>query len=392
MSPKGWRAAGLLPLLLCASAQACRWDRDTLAEEAKGKRDLVSVIIGRFERNPALYYEMRLARVGGELKSSPKNLNLYDDAAVACDHLGRPGEAIDWIERKRKELQAIDPHRNRKDDWYRYYANAGTFWAHRAIGLSEKDQRIRQLERARDLIDAALKINPNAHFGRERFQRIAIDWLLVSTRFPSQDSGTTLGHWIARSGYQDRARAPEVVEGLAGLMRLGAAWESVDVTAALAKFCFTRHDDRLYEIACLRTHELWKDGKRSYAFETPTRLVKVIKGGEDAEREHTIKEYRRLRIEADEWHRQRTEFMLSRLKEGKHPDTHPDFWEGYQESAPPRISERPALARALNRYLGDNAMLGLGIMFVAGPLAVFGVIGLMRKSRGSASGDKVAGR
>ena len=65
-------------------ASACMWDSDTLAMEAKGLPDAVRVISGRFERNPPLYYEMRLNRVTKELRTRPNDLDLYDDAGVSA--------------------------------------------------------------------------------------------------------------------------------------------------------------------------------------------------------------------------------------------------------------------------------------------------------------------
>ena len=84
--------AGLCPLYL-----SCLWDRDTLAEEAKGKVDEVNVLIGWFDRYPAEYYELRLKRVRKTLKEQPDNLDLYDDAAVALDRLHKSDEALSLI-------------------------------------------------------------------------------------------------------------------------------------------------------------------------------------------------------------------------------------------------------------------------------------------------------
>ena len=78
-------------LLLQSPGHACLNDRDTLAEEIKGLSDVVQVVTGRFERDPPLYYRMRLARVAAELKTSPALLPDYDDAGVACGRKRTPG-------------------------------------------------------------------------------------------------------------------------------------------------------------------------------------------------------------------------------------------------------------------------------------------------------------
>ena len=54
-----------LLLGLPLSVAACLWDRDTPADEARGLPEVVAVLTGRFERNPPLFYEMRLGRVDG---------------------------------------------------------------------------------------------------------------------------------------------------------------------------------------------------------------------------------------------------------------------------------------------------------------------------------------
>ena len=79
-------------------AAACLWDSDTLAMEAKGLPDVVDAIGGRFDRNPDLYYVMRLARVMKVIDADPHVHAEYGDAAVALDKLGRGGEAIELLE------------------------------------------------------------------------------------------------------------------------------------------------------------------------------------------------------------------------------------------------------------------------------------------------------
>ena len=97
------RALTALALLLGLplTAAACLWDRDTPIDEARGLPEVVAVLTGRFQRNPPLFYEMRLERVRDHLQSHPEDLAAYDDAGVACDRLGRGDEAISWMEKKR---------------------------------------------------------------------------------------------------------------------------------------------------------------------------------------------------------------------------------------------------------------------------------------------------
>ena len=160
----------------------CLWDSDTLRTEATGAPGLVETIVGRFDRYPPLYYEMRLERVATELDADPadhpKNLAAYDDAGVACDRLGRHDEAIEWMSRKRTALDALPASEERTEHEYRYLANLGTFHAHRWIAAGADRSDMADIERARDLIAQAIELNPDAHFGRERYQLMALEWIL----------------------------------------------------------------------------------------------------------------------------------------------------------------------------------------------------------------------
>src|SRR3954469_5414044 len=110
-----------LLLGLPLSVAACLWDRDTPVDEAKGMPEVVAVLTGRFERNPPLFHEMRLARVTARLEDHPEDLDAYDDAGVACDRLGRGDEAIAWMEKKRARLDKLDASRPElKEQRYRY--------------------------------------------------------------------------------------------------------------------------------------------------------------------------------------------------------------------------------------------------------------------------------
>ena len=120
----------LLLYSLIAPVRACLIDRysDSLAEEARELPDVVQVITGRFPRNPPLFYQIRIARAQQEIRAHPRNFPLYDDIAVAYDRLGNDDAAIQWIETKRRLLPPFDAHnRVLKEQWYRYYANCGTF-------------------------------------------------------------------------------------------------------------------------------------------------------------------------------------------------------------------------------------------------------------------------
>ena len=149
---------------------ACLWDRDTLAYETKKFPGLVDIITGRFERNPDEYYQLRLERVAAEIANTPDNLSLYDDAGVACDRLHRHDEAITWMTRKGAVLDAAPESPEAREHRYRYYANLGTFQVHRWLRRGSIPAEIQDLRDSETNLSKAIEINPDAHFGRERYQ------------------------------------------------------------------------------------------------------------------------------------------------------------------------------------------------------------------------------
>ena len=169
-------------LLAFASAFGCMWDRDTLASEAKGRPGLTETLTGRFPRFPDQYYEMRLERVTAEIAKNPSDLALYDDAGVASDRLHRGDAAIEWMQKKKTGLDAggIEP-KTAREQLYRYHANLGTFLFHKWMRDGAKADGLEKAKQGRDHIAKAIKLNPDAHFGREKYQLMAMDWIVEST-------------------------------------------------------------------------------------------------------------------------------------------------------------------------------------------------------------------
>jgi tetratricopeptide (TPR) repeat protein len=190
----------LLPLLLVSGAQACINDRDSdsLAIQAKKLPDTLRVITGRFERNPPLYYQMRIRRSLALLKKNPRQFGLYDDIGAAYDRLHRSDEALGIMEKKRALLPPYSAKNPSVEEaWYRYYANAGTFRAHRWLGAGAKVQSLAEMKQARDYIKRAIQIKPNAHFGREKYQLMTMDWI-IATRERKGSGAGRLGDWISK--------------------------------------------------------------------------------------------------------------------------------------------------------------------------------------------------
>lgn len=386
----------LLPLLWSSGAKACINDRDSdsLAIQAARFPDTLRVITGRFERNPPLYYQMRIRRSLAQLKQTPRDFNLYDDIGVAFDRLHRDDEALQIMAKKRALLPPFDAKNPKlKEAWYRYFANTGTFHAHRFLG--KKSGQISEMKLARDQIKRAIEIKPDAHFGREKYQLLAMDWILA---IKTGKTDKTLGIWISKrdqweeiweAARQSAPRRAKAVEGLSGLIVLGAAWQSADVFEALSCALESKSGVTLRHLALRRDEEIVKSGGVSLA---PKHLnSKIINDlleytevndygiGVNNRNKKTLDEFfLKLRAEADTWSKKRTIYMLMRLEKGVHPDTDAKFWNNWKPAAPPNLE----LSWHDEGKTSNNIFIGFGIailvLFLAG---IIGIFWLFRRSR-----------
>ena len=160
--------AALLTLTLAPIAGACLWDADTLWQERQRFPGTLELIVGKFARHSDPFYEHRVADRRSKLRlhdagettlTDKRRAALYDDLAVALDKLGRREEALAALDEKAAALPNVGR--------YETAANRGTVLIHAGrleAGLAE--------------IERALEINPDAHFGRERIQKLLVDYLI----------------------------------------------------------------------------------------------------------------------------------------------------------------------------------------------------------------------
>ena len=255
------------------------------------------------------------------------------------------------MEKKRAALDSHPPAS--PEPLYRYHANLGTFLIHRWIRQGADRGRIDEAKAARDEIARALEINPDAHFGREKYQLRAIEWMIDP---PQSADSQWLPNFLNLSppsmGYDliEPNEADEMVRGLSGLIVLGNAWESVDVFNAL---CLAlQHDtlgfsndygggrNSLAMFAWFRCKELIKAGKGSLLPDAPkgdALLAKILPPMTSSALEMLDAAFQKLRAEADAWQAARTDFMTAKLTEGLHPDVDSDFWDDYKETGPPPL-------------------------------------------------------
>lgn len=156
------RAVIVLALLFFVGPQvslACLWDYDTLNEERSQYPETHKLIVGHFIRHSDVYYRWRIV---DRSQKSPgdRTPQDYDDIAVAYDKLGQHDHAIKTIEEKR----FLWPDKFR----YETEANLGTFLIHSG-----------RFEEGLKHIDAAIQINPDAHFGREIYQKLLVEYIMA---------------------------------------------------------------------------------------------------------------------------------------------------------------------------------------------------------------------
>ena len=163
------RATATLLLLgiLIQSGHACLWDSDTIEMERSKFPSVLELIVGKFLRHSKPFYEWRIEDRTARLENASdyEQPALYDDLAVAYEKTGQTQKAIELT----LELEERVPGR------YETAANLGTFYIHSG-----------QFEEGLKHIERALEINPDAHFGRERYQKLLVEY--VRSKQPEGES------------------------------------------------------------------------------------------------------------------------------------------------------------------------------------------------------------
>lgn len=160
------RRRGILAVVVLAFAsltQACLWDWDTLQMERRRFPGVLEMITGKFVRHSSAYYEWRIRDRSRRMRDQADDPALADDLALAFSKLGRQADGIVLLE------QALETHADR----YETLANLGTI--HMLAG---------DLETGKEYIDKAIAINPNAHFGREKYQSLLAEYFLTARKSP----------------------------------------------------------------------------------------------------------------------------------------------------------------------------------------------------------------
>jgi tetratricopeptide (TPR) repeat protein len=123
----------------------------------------LETITGKFVRHSPAYYEWRIQDRTKRMRSPAEDPSLADDLAVAYSKLGKHAEGIALLE------QVLAAHPDR----YETLANLGTI--HMLAG---------DLKVGKEYVDGAIAINPDAHFGREKYQSLLAEYFLTTRKSP----------------------------------------------------------------------------------------------------------------------------------------------------------------------------------------------------------------
>jgi tetratricopeptide (TPR) repeat protein len=362
-----------------AIVHACLWDYDTLQMERSRFPSVLELITGKFLRHSPEFYEWRVQDRLRRLEAEPDNLALYDDLAVAYDKLDQYDKAVETILlSKRKKPQR-----------YETLANLGTFYVHSG-----------NMRKGLEYIEQAIAVNPDAHFGREKFQKYLVQYVIGLSKL-SSDGKATLplqrGGRLLEAGDtnfyafvrqldkkegETSYEAHPAISGILGIMKFGHHDSPILLEALgdlLARPILSGTEDakRLASRAYLKASYECKDAiaKAEYR-ELAKNILVMQRQGPGSDQPVTLAEvetsFTRELADADAWYADLRAKEVEWIRSGANPET--EFDRLYQEQ--PTVAspedETSGVAAWVRRPIVTTAvwvifllaMAGLGIIFL----------------------------
>jgi len=146
------------------------------------------VLLERYPKHGQAFYRERnrldLAKLAALPAEHPSRFEAIDDLGVGLERLGKSAEAAALL---RDKLEAQRKRGIKGRALYTSHANLGTFLIHSSFAQAlAGDQQARDRSREGvELIRESVKLNPEAHFGRERWQLAIAEFLLAAMADPS---------------------------------------------------------------------------------------------------------------------------------------------------------------------------------------------------------------
>jgi tetratricopeptide (TPR) repeat protein len=373
--------------LLPGVVWACLWDYDTLMMERVRFPTTLELITGKFLRHSKEFYEWRIQDRQKKLAQDPNNLAYYDDLAVAYDKLGQHEKAIETILAKDQIKPGL----------YETEANLSTFYIHAG-----------QLEKGLEHVERAIQINPNAHFGREKYQRLLVQYI-ISRRHdgktvlplatpPAGDEGAavqpTNGDFASflNSGNSyglSEADRRAALSGILGMMKF-AKFDSPILLEPLGDLLARGWDGEPARDAKLLAARAYL--KASYAVDDESAKAAYRRLAEDVlelqvknvlHAEMSLQEleqtFQKELAEAEQWYDELRQNELSWIEQGKDADL--EFTKMYYDEPQVSSSERGLKDRLLDNPRRMAIAAAAGAMLVT---LAFIVLGVIRRQRAKA--------
>ncbi len=330
-----------------SSAMACYNDHDTNLTELRDNLDVTKAIIGRFTLYPAAYYRKRIEIQKEILRKDPSNLEAYDNISVAYDRICDGESALKWIHEKRKHLTGAPDLQ-----LYSTEANEGTFLIVRWI-RGHKPGDVVDAVASEKFIEKALKINPDAHFGREFAQLYSIRAMIECGKNENWKAEFT--DTLIKIADRDHIDRKKLRFGIAGMMVLGAAWNMPPMIQAMANL--VPEDEQVVNLCTLRIGMLIPEWDNNG--------YPIVKVNRVNPKEKSV--LYQLVFNGDKFQANREEWILAQIAKGKHPDTNPDFWTGFVDV--PEITEKELIVKRKGLMNGP-AFTVVQILILVGAVAV----------------------
>ncbi|MFL5342654.1 MAG: hypothetical protein ACJ8F7_21185 [Gemmataceae bacterium] len=380
--------AALFILLLPGVAVACLWDYDTLAMERARFPSALELITGKFLRHSPEFYQWRVADRLAKLEKDPNNLALLDDLAVAHEKLGHHDKAIE-IALKQDRIQ---PNR------YETLANLGTFYIHAG-----------QLEKGVEYIDRAIQINSDAHFGREKYQKLLVEYVLskqrdgklqlpltITKRDGDRSPQSFLTYLKKRSdssnGVPSADGRQSAIKGVLGMMKFGHYDSPVllEALAGLLSYDLTGYDmpqddaKRLAARAYLKASYEVKDGK---AKEEYRRLAKEVLEmqrnglGDWVAEAQTLEalepHFQQELSEARGWYIALQQYEIAWIRDGRNPEEEFDKLYAADPEMSPSSEGNPMQTPVVRRFVIGWTAGGVAVVVVF----IAAVVWIVRRRR-----------
>jgi hypothetical protein len=362
-------------IVLPASALACLWDFDTLQMERNRSPSALELITGKFLRHTPEFYRWRIDDRLRKLKYEPDNLSYYDDLAVAYEKVGQRELALATIREKDTKKPGV----------YETESNLGTF-----LMLGG------QLEEGLTRIEAALRINPDAHFGREKYQKYLAEYMIcrrvdgkvplpLSSDLKSNPSCicTSFAEFLGQSSPEQSLRKlgekerQAAIRGVLGMMRF-ANHDSPVLLEVLGDLLRNRRagdpnmdEKQLATRAYLKASYAVQDESARNDYREKARSALTFQsqyrnGSDELGLKELEASFQQELAQADAWFAEVRQNELTWLKEGKNPEEEfaRQYYQEPQVEADPR-EELPDSPQFRRLQFGVIAILLLLVLLIA---------------------------